>query len=72
LQPAELPKFFKALDQETSTTIKDYILILLLTGARRGNVLSMKWDEMISKELFGEYLKQKRRAIGYIFDRRGY
>lgn len=46
LQPTELPKFLKALNQETSTTIKDYILILLLTGARRGNVLSMMWDEI--------------------------
>ena len=46
LQSAELPKFFKALNQETSITIKDYIFILLLTGARRGNVLSMSWDEI--------------------------
>lgn len=46
LQPQELPRFFKALEQETNQTIKDYVWLSLLTGARKSNVLSMKWDEI--------------------------
>lgn len=47
LQPHELPYFFEALEAETvNTTAKDYILLSLLTGARKSNVLSMRWDEI--------------------------
>ncbi|MEZ4782437.1 MAG: site-specific integrase [Candidatus Kapaibacterium sp.] len=42
----ELPRFFKSLAVEENTTIRDYILISLLTGARRGNVLAMRWDQI--------------------------
>ena len=46
LQPDELPKFFKALDEETNETLRDFILISLLTGARRSNVLAMRWNQL--------------------------
>lgn len=46
LRKDELPRFFKALSEETSQTARDYILISLLTGARKSNVLAMKWDEV--------------------------
>lgn len=46
LQHDELPKFFDALAQEPNMTIRDYILISLLTGARRSNVLAMRWDQI--------------------------
>ena len=42
----ELPKFFKALSEETSIIVRDYILLGLLTGARRSNVLAMRWEEI--------------------------
>jgi integrase len=42
----ELPAFFKSLAQEGNETIRDYILVSLLTGGRRGNVESMRWDEI--------------------------
>ncbi len=42
----ELPKFFAALSEETSIIVRDYILLSLLTGARRSNVLAMRWDEI--------------------------
>jgi integrase len=42
----ELPAFFKSLAQEENATNRDYILIALLTGGRRGNVESMRWDEI--------------------------
>lgn len=46
LQSDELPKFFQALELETNVTARDYFWISLLTGARRANVLSMKWAEI--------------------------
>ncbi|MBA3756111.1 MAG: tyrosine-type recombinase/integrase [Nitrosomonas sp.] len=46
LQSDELPRFFKALAEERNSTIRDYILISLLTGARRSNVLAMRWQDI--------------------------
>ncbi len=46
IQPDELPLLFKALEVEENKTAKDYILISLMTGARKSNVLAMKWDEI--------------------------
>ncbi len=46
LQSDELPRFFKALSEEPNETIRDYVLMSLLTGARRANVLSMKWADI--------------------------
>lgn len=46
IQPDEMPFFFQALELEESQTIKDYIWISLLTGARKSNVLSMRWDQI--------------------------
>ena len=46
LQPEELPAFFEALNKELNQTIRDYILIALLTGARRANVQAMRWEEI--------------------------
>ena len=46
LQADELPRFFKALDEEPNETLRDYIFISLLTGARRANVLAMRWKEL--------------------------
>jgi integrase len=46
LQSDELPRFFAALTEEPNHTIRDYILIALLTGMRRANVLSMRWQDI--------------------------
>ena len=46
LQPDELQKFFEAVADEENETIRDYILISLLTGARRSNILAMQWKEI--------------------------
>lgn len=46
LQPTELPRFFRALSEEANETARDYILLSLLTGARKSNVLSMRWDQI--------------------------
>jgi integrase len=45
LQPEELHAFAKALNAEANETVRDYIWISLLTGARRANVQAMRWDE---------------------------
>lgn len=46
LQSNELTPFFNALNQEPNPTIRDFIWMSLLTGARRSNVLSMKWADV--------------------------
>jgi integrase len=45
LQPEELHAFAEALNAELNETVRDYIWISLLTGARRANVQAMRWDE---------------------------
>lgn len=46
IQGDELPRFFQALADEPNETIRDYVLISLLTGARRSNVCSMRWQDI--------------------------
>jgi integrase len=46
LDEHELPAFFKSLAQEQNETIRDFILVSLLAGARRDNTQSMRWDEI--------------------------
>lgn len=46
LQSTELPRFFASLADEENETIRDFFLLSLLTGARRGNLLEMRWDQL--------------------------
>jgi integrase len=46
LQADELPKFLQAVSAEPNDAIRDYILLSLLTGARKANVLAMRWEEI--------------------------
>lgn len=46
IQPLEFKPFFEALEEEENIAAKNYIWISLLTGARRSNVLAMRWDEI--------------------------
>ncbi|CAI06862.1 tyrosine-type recombinase/integrase [Aromatoleum aromaticum] len=45
LQADELPRFFAAVAEEDDT-MRDFILLALLTGARRANVCAMHWHEL--------------------------
>jgi integrase len=46
LQADELPRFFQSLAEEPSIAMRDFILLALLTGARRANVCAMHWREI--------------------------
>ena len=46
IQPNELPRLFQALEEEENHAARDYIWISLLTGARKSNVLAMRWEEI--------------------------
>ncbi len=46
IQPHELKKFFESLKRESNIFFKAYIYMSLLTGARRQNVLSMRWQDI--------------------------
>jgi integrase len=46
IQPDEMPCLFRAIDEEESEVARDYIWLSLLTGARKSNVLAMRWNEI--------------------------
>ena len=46
IQAGELPRFFVALAADTSADFKHFVLMSLLTGARRTNVLAMRWQDV--------------------------
>ena len=45
LQADELPRFFAAVAEE-EPAMRDFILLALLTGARRANLCAMHWREL--------------------------
>jgi integrase len=46
LHPDELPKFWKAVEDEPSEKVRDFVLLALFTGQRRSNVLAMLWRDV--------------------------
>ena len=46
LSGEELARFFEALDLTENPAFKDYILLSLFTGARKSNVLGMRWKDI--------------------------
>ncbi len=46
LQPKEIKFFFESLEQDENNIAKNYFKMLLFTGARKTNVLAMRWDEI--------------------------
>ncbi len=54
LSPDELRRFFAVLgDDDTPEDLRDYLIVSLFTGARRSNVLAMKWSDIdISQQIW--------------------
>ncbi len=46
LQPAELAPLFTALRSEPNANLRDFVLLALLTGARKSDILSMRWENI--------------------------
>ena len=46
LKPAEMPLLFTALRKEPNAALRDYVTLALWTGARRGDLLSMRWKDL--------------------------
>lgn len=46
MQPDEFPRFLETLTADTNESFKAFVLLSLLTGARRENVLGMRWDQV--------------------------
>jgi integrase len=46
LTAEDLPAFFQAVAEEPNPDIRDYVMLSLLTGARKSNVLGMTWKEI--------------------------
>ena len=46
LMPDELPAFFQALDSEPNPLMRTFFVVALFSGARRGNVCAMRWDQI--------------------------
>lgn len=44
LQSDEVQRFFTALDADPDGNFRDFVRLALYTGARRGNVLRMRWE----------------------------
>jgi integrase len=42
----ELPAFFQALDEEPNRSLRDFLLLALFTGARKSNLLHMRWEHI--------------------------
>lgn len=65
LRKDEIPRFFKALAEEENATVRDYILISLLTGARKSNVLQMQWED-ISFSLSEWHIKETKNGEAHV------
>ncbi|MDP2247968.1 MAG: site-specific integrase, partial [Nitrosomonadales bacterium] len=42
----ELARFFESVADEPNESIRDYVLMSLLTGARKANILAMRWEHI--------------------------
>lgn len=50
LWPDELAALFKVLDTDAPADLKHFVYLALLTGARRWNLLTMEWDDVLLLE----------------------
>jgi integrase len=50
LSSEELGRFFDAVFQEPNETMRDFVLMAVLTGARRANLMAMRWADIDIRE----------------------
>ncbi len=62
LLPEEMPSFFQSLAAHESGVMRDYVLLSLLTGQRRANVLAMKWSEIDLQSRLWRIPKEKTKT----------
>jgi len=66
LQESELPSFFKAVMAEPTEIQRDFIFLLLFTGARKSNVLGMAWEDInFDLRVWNIPAKQSKNATAY-------
>ncbi len=46
LDADEIQRFFNAVESDVDSDMRDFLLVALYTGARRSNVLAMKWENV--------------------------
>jgi integrase len=46
LMPSEMTPFIEAVMAEENESVRDFVLLSLFTGARKSNVLAMRWDQI--------------------------
>lgn len=46
VQPSEFKRLLGAINADPDDRIRDFVLVCLWTGARSGNVKSMRWDQI--------------------------
>lgn len=61
-QPDELPKLFRELSCETNLDIRDFVLIALTTGARKTNILELRWEQLDLKRALWTIPEPKNRV----------
>jgi len=65
LRKDEIPRFFQALATEPNDTIRDFIILSLLTGARKSNVLAMQWEE-VNFSLSEWHIKETKNGESHV------
>jgi integrase len=65
LRKDEIPRFFKALAEEENPTTRDFVLLSLLTGARKSNVLAMQWEE-VNFSLSEWHIKETKNGEAHV------
>lgn len=66
IQEADLPKWHEAVSQIENPTIRDYLLLLLLTGARRTETASIPWKDVDMNGRMFFFLKTKNGKPLYL------
>jgi integrase len=61
LKPDELKRLFVAVRDEANQNIADYILLLMMTGVRKGNLLEARWEQITFETSSWEIPNPKNR-----------